>query len=431
MTARFDWSQVAAREALGEGLDGLPPGPFAELGRRAGMSRPEDGSDFWSPVDSDPSWRWGSERAWSEHDLAGDLATLRLRVDPSRRARIAPNPEGGGTTGEREAEEDAFRMNAVLNSGNAELIRGWLDARSSGDDATIDRWWADHYRELGLAALSCAPLERPGALGSGDCVDTLPDPDPGCSALACDVTRENPDMTSLAATSPPVRIVNLQTASSDCRYLLPEIIRAAWALLLDNIDLVRWAGCQVYGAQSCERGACKCLPSLVTGRIYRIITIWIVSLSPVIAGSIAGLGVFVYAGDDYWKIVSSQWCCGSNSTRLCIALDVAAVLFHELTHSCVAPVSDLGNDNCPKSYVAESVFRWALFRRYPDLDDTCCGTFVGDDELFAFGAGMRDVSKTCELGTCQSNRGISGSGPAKNIPDLSGVSTSPRSPLER
>lgn len=323
--------------------------------------------------------------------------------------------ESGPKTSEgRKAEEDAFRTNAVIGSGRIDLIEEWVTVVASGDESAVDEWWFEHYHELGL--LFCDPLYKPSTKTGSGCTSSLRGSDDECADEACESTRAVPDMDALAASDPPIDIVDLRVGTTDCEDSLAALIRAAWALLLANLDLVRWTACHVYGSDASD-----CLANSINGMPIEVdslldvfsdggladVDIYLSDRDWAVAGTSWALRkIVIYAGDYYWDVAVSRWCCGDNTTRACVAVDVATVLFHELTHYCILSW-DIGDGSCYDAYVMESVFRWAIFDRYPDLAlSPCCSAFYdattgrAESTIFAASWPFDDISDNCTSTSC-------------------------------
>ncbi len=285
----------------------------------------------------------------------------------------------------------------MIGSGKLGLIREWAALVSLGDEEATDAWWFEHYDELGL--LFCDPLYSPPSKYWGSCASTMLGSDAECADLACDNTRSIPDMDDYAARDVPLDIYDLRGKTSDCEDALADIIRAAWALLMANLDLVRWAACYVFGPG--EREA-ECLVNAINGMAAerdgildifsdgRLTDVDIYIVSPDWAGAGVSWGLrimVIYAGHEYWNVATSQWCCGDNLTRTCMALDVATILLHELLHYCKYDSADAEvsgtdvtvSDSCGLAYLLEGAFKWAILGRYPDLaESSCCAQFYFD-----------------------------------------------------
>lgn len=371
--------------------------------------------------------------ASTQHRSSGTAASARAALTSriggvgQRPTRALPGQTGaqGGSAGriatlpgaDLEEEEDAFRTNAVISAGIPELAREW--ASLFGDSDAQDAWWADHYAELGL--YSCGVLLAPPIGTGGACQGTLKGNDGDCKTLACDTLKPLPDMSSYAADDLPVTFVDLRSSVVGYDQSLKVIIASAWTLLQHNLDLVRWASCWVDGATTPSETTGECLETAIAGPSARDV---LTGSSPVdiliylsdadggnirTAGTVFPVGMYIYGGHPYWDAATTNWVCGDNATRCCVALEVAALLLHELTHWCFSPFVDLGDDLCATSYVRQQVFRWALLRRYADVaSSSCCNQFVNNGSVFAAGRNALDFGDICGVAPCASSPGMSG-----------------------
>ena len=167
-----------------------------------------------------------------------------------------------------------------------------------------------------------------------------------------------------------------------------EVVSRAWAVLWENRDLIRYAACWVMGATAAaadivsmlagEAGTVKfrydsevCLGGGRAGVDPR--RTHIIAICPVSVG---------------WTSQGEAWARGTTAERACAVFQASCTILHELTHATELVGEDTGD--CEESYLVENVYRWAMYQRFADLQDSatsrCCGR---SDSLTAcmFGSG--------------------------------------------
>lgn len=180
-----------------------------------------------------------------------------------------------------------------------------------------------------------------------------------------------------------------------------ELIQAAWSLLEENIDLVRWAICLRYGATKAERVMDR-LTNNIDGTWWVGLYVMDVAFGgpffvppflPTLPPSRVSDALIIVRGSDFWQDLLKMWTSGDLSSRSCAALDFAAGLAHELCHVGRYTMVDLEIDGdgitetCFTSFIIGNTVRWALFQRYPPAlmgDSNCCGD-KADASMFACG----------------------------------------------
>lgn len=200
----------------------------------------------------------------------------------------------------------------------------------------------------------------------GTCYDDLLGSDRECSPLACDITRRLPDINELSGRVP----INIRIFDYRDKHVMPEfqesleyIIRAAWALLQENLDLVEWASCWVHGP-----GSGNCLLNFLDGR-FELLRIHLMDRHAFWEEASAGAfypffirSIFIYTEHEYWRSAMSNWHAGNVIIKTCVALDVATLLAHELSHICLNPITERwGGQECSGAQMMESALKWALY----------------------------------------------------------------------
>ena len=207
-----------------------------------------------------------------------------------------------------------------------------------------------------------------------------------------------------------------------------ELIQAAWALLQDNLDLVRWAICMRYGADKAERVMDR-LTDHVDGTLWTGVYVADVSFGgpffvpPFIPTPFNPTHItrnsnalFIVRGSGLWQGYLEKWSSGDLSSQSCVALDFAAGIAHELCHVARYNAVDLEFDDVPllgpkygdgvdsrcfDSYIIGNSIRWALFQRYPPasmVDQDCCED-KAKDSMLACGSTDADFGRTCQKGS--------------------------------
>jgi len=173
-----------------------------------------------------------------------------------------------------------------------------------------------------------------------------------------------------------------------------NLLRTAWALLLENRDLCEFAWC-LHGT-----GSFDCLEKHITGDLS---CVWFPVVVDITVKEYDKHWVIQFvSGDDWdwlggwirinrrkiqWQKVMEVWndpC--STPDKVCCAIEVSAWLFHELSHICCWPSSDSPLEEYTVSM--EKAYRWAMYNRYwcAVRESNCCRQFfeggaVGDGLL--------------------------------------------------
>lgn len=177
-----------------------------------------------------------------------------------------------------------------------------------------------------------------------------------------------------------------------------KLLLAAWNILYENLDLIQWVACWLTGDRLSltalltgnwsTMGVCMTNSILGTpgSEVY-------VFFTPLSNEAFSGLPLGVTPGgtilipdrSDIWQEFVELFLSSNPLDRLCSVVELATWLAHELTHTCGYAFGDPwfedGSDACPKSYLFENAFRWALHRRYGDLAASCCSS-LGSERLF-------------------------------------------------
>lgn len=311
--------------------------------------------------------------------------------DPARSARIATE-SGSGTHEEREAEEDAFRTNAVLSSGRVDLLSEWVAVRESGDEEAMDAWWFEHEGELGLILYEDwlpEPFRCADAM-KGDWLSCyVPDPYTQPWRTTADL-----DAMDIEAHADSVEIDGASDAER-------ELLLAAWEVLQQNLDLVEWSLCIVLGDDSnkARRLLRKMTRGVATVRIHVV-----PDCDPLFDdpggfrawGGVSGGTIWICDAEktQLTKNYLRLWMDGVTANdRWCSVLDLAVTLMHELSHTVGIAKDDdpYRPKECPKSYLIENAFRFILFRRYVGVTNSdCCSKYRPPTSDVYFGSAAAD-----------------------------------------
>ncbi|MEQ1504808.1 MAG: hypothetical protein ABMB14_21415 [Myxococcota bacterium] len=224
-------------------------------------------------------------------------------------------------------------------------------------------------------------------------------------------------------------VQDIDTSTFDTDWL--RMVKYAWAVLYENVDLVEWVACRIYGEQAVAGPAttdyvlgallvpdplwvalgsawfgrrtslAQCLSEKIRGMEPDITIRFLSHISSNGAASLAfGRDGFLTTG----RAIRIGWCgyawsmlydakfkaaAAQPAERFCIVVDLAASLLHELVHTCNGTNEglDLGSDGddpreCTTTYLTENAFRWAMSRRYPCLADTANCGFYTDNRMW-------------------------------------------------
>lgn len=185
-----------------------------------------------------------------------------------------------------------------------------------------------------------------------------------------------------------------------------ELFKAMWWVLQENIDIVMWTDCMYTGTTAAPKDMCR---ARLVGHIMGDYTTHMIWLSTDV-GWISQLGgqrapgtvVLPYSDTllmwrSVWETRISRWNSGDPDTMMCVLVDGAAALLHELTHVARYVLLDIlpsPETKCYASHVMENIFRWAIFQRFPP---TSCCTGFDDDCLLGCGQDFTSFS----LSNCQ------------------------------
>jgi hypothetical protein len=187
-----------------------------------------------------------------------------------------------------------------------------------------------------------------------------------------------------------------------------DLVQYAWAVLLDNLDLVEWTACLWYGESDRDSSVWENLGEVfgVAGSVAECLSEKVQGQAPDVtirftqqlgegafwtrANAINGGTIFIPLNGSRWNdsyLSEFKAATSGSAEQFCIAADLAATLLHELVHSCMtggtADVTADGDakNSCTSSYLIENSFRWALGQRYPCLGATTNCSYYTDPRL--------------------------------------------------
>jgi hypothetical protein len=205
-----------------------------------------------------------------------------------------------------------------------------------------------------------------------------------------------------------------------------EFIQQVWALLQENVDLVRWAMCvagRMYDRETrtwnpiYPNGDTACVEERILGVRDNPVELEIVFDCPefkmrAIRGR-PGSGKVLICGDEDSNggIAFDMYCDNHNERpahRMCALLAIASSLLHELTHLCGF---DHKKDeqgkviSCSFPYLTGAYFAWAMMQRYPQASKSpCCLPWIddsgdpGDPDSYPSSRRLPTLSRECVRG---------------------------------
>jgi hypothetical protein len=178
----------------------------------------------------------------------------------------------------------------------------------------------------------------------------------------------------------------------NCSDDITDFFKDAWCLLAQNLDIIRWLTCLIFGedwrddlaakieGHTSERGVSNSLLLRVEIRCDNGVA-WSPWASPCpeyfALSWPDAFGGFMHICAERLRV--TKWAEMSKSTcpgdRICALIDCAALMAHELTHIVFTLRSgDTIIGDCEKSYMFGNSVRWALLRRFPEaFSSECCG----------------------------------------------------------
>jgi hypothetical protein len=356
-TERAPWSNRRSPQATGtsSAAKATPPGPHGPIDPHTGKPPKEEKQNSDVPD-------WFQDNLVFRPEPVGRDGPFTLEDDcPYYLESTAPS-DRGRTHGVEEQQE---RL----------AIEAYLDALPSWQRQIVeDSVWATYDNQAGpLGARKLSYGEFAVLCGY---YQSLTSPGP-CSPtstrwLQCGMPEASPSGSALDG------------ASSDGAFFLSEtwtacearVVEAAWAVLLNNPDLVAWALCLAGAAD-----VVPCIVAKLNGFVQPPMSLDKVDVSPCPGKMVSHIGenrISMCDSDEFQLVplAAHLYCAGTSADVECGVVAVAASLLHELVHICSGMGKHLPHD-CPIEYLAGSNFVWAAMRRFPAAStSTCCREYA-------------------------------------------------------
>ncbi len=192
-----------------------------------------------------------------------------------------------------------------------------------------------------------------------------------------------------------------------------NLIRAAWSFLRENIDIVAWAYCHMTGGTDAKflgQRELNELLEMIAGHEFVYVRMSSLNTggSGMAINKLFGLATGVYLGNGVHLSrpgiarYTNTWNSSVDASRCCAAISLSALLLHELSHlaglnTISDTVDDLPwNEPCYGTYMIESIYLWAMAKRYRLDGDDYMGTFYdnyGDDCNFGESQNVDPIAK--------------------------------------
>ena len=168
-------------------------------------------------------------------------------------------------------------------------------------------------------------------------------------------------------------VITRWTVFGGCHDTMESLLRKAWCLLLENLDIVDWVLCMVYGPD-----AGSCLQDIIVGA--RDVGLeCATNISPT-AQAFWGTGTVTF-NPQHENLVGmkAMFESGDDEDRLCAVIRASALLFHELQHVCM--LGGIYNsdwqkswfeDRCEPTWLTYSTYTYAMYLRYPRARRSRC-----------------------------------------------------------
>lgn len=178
-------------------------------------------------------------------------------------------------------------------------------------------------------------------------------------------------------------------AVNSCHARATRMVRRAWCMLIENVDIVQWACCIIFGWWFTADIAVKLFG--INGQVEVTCS----DGDPALAvepcpGSLARSWWDVFGG--FTNLCTTHvtvarqinlFATGTEADKLCAIIDFASLLVHELTHIVFALLAADGDEHrgdCEQSYMFGNTVRWALLKRYSSARDSeCCASQFYDE----------------------------------------------------
>ncbi len=169
----------------------------------------------------------------------------------------------------------------------------------------------------------------------------------------------------------------------ECPDDVVDVMARGRCLLRANLDIVKWALCLAYGEERATEGVFAVYPRLVEEIDRSVATCKGRSASGVFAEAVFSVGI--YERHEAVKAWADGLPAGGGdveANRLCAAVTVAYMLFHEFMHVAEGITSADGFGDqvpCHHMHLAQSAVKWGLLARYRDARvSSCCDGCLSD-----------------------------------------------------
>jgi hypothetical protein len=167
-----------------------------------------------------------------------------------------------------------------------------------------------------------------------------------------------------------VRVAWIHGASIEDQLFETSMLATAFALLKKNVDIVKWVECRLTGEDR--------ITSYLKGKKNWNQEIKLTGKSKEASGTFRAKlfhRLYIFQGNRWADYVNAWMMPGSHDPdidRATVALELSATLLHELVHSVRYLQSDDDTQkNCRYSYLIENMYRWAMYKRYPEAIASC------------------------------------------------------------
>jgi hypothetical protein len=174
-------------------------------------------------------------------------------------------------------------------------------------------------------------------------------------------------------TSDEMDFITRWTVFGGCHDTMENLLRKAWCLLIENLDIVDWVLCMVYGPN-----AGSCLQVILEGTHDVGIECSTSITSAAQASWLTGTVTFNPQHEDIIGM-KAMFESGDDEDRLCAVIRASAVLFHELQHVCFLGgfmnfdgQGTITEDRCEPTWLTYSTYTYAMYLRYPEARRSRC-----------------------------------------------------------
>lgn len=163
------------------------------------------------------------------------------------------------------------------------------------------------------------------------------------------------------------------TVFGGCHDTMERLLRKAWCLLLENLDIADWVLCMVYGPN-----AGSCLQDIIGGA--RDVGLeCATNISPA-AQAFWGTGTVTFNPQHEDLLgMKAMFESGDDEDRLCAVIRASALLFHELQHVCLLGgfynsdwQGSIFEERCEPTWLTYSTYTYAMYLRYPQARRSRC-----------------------------------------------------------